>query len=74
MTGDCHARIRGSRGLRCPRRPDQKMFEAEAEGTLALAGFIYELSAASEEEQGYMALVLNAFNVRERGLGDTPPQ
>ncbi|MGO9971506.1 MAG: hypothetical protein ACLP01_01485 [Solirubrobacteraceae bacterium] len=50
------------------------MFEAEAEGTLALAGFIYELSAASEEEQGYMALVLNAFNVRERGLGDTPPQ
>ncbi|MGO9972705.1 MAG: hypothetical protein ACLP01_07855 [Solirubrobacteraceae bacterium] len=22
MTGDCHARIRGSRGLRCPRRPD----------------------------------------------------
>ncbi len=22
MTGDCHARIRGSRGLRCPRPPD----------------------------------------------------
>src|SRR5664280_3300997 len=22
MTGDCHVRIRGSRGLRCPRPPD----------------------------------------------------
>jgi hypothetical protein len=22
VTGDCHARIRGSRGLRCPRPPD----------------------------------------------------
>ncbi len=49
----------------------KKMFEAEAEGPVALAAFIAELSAASEEEQGFMALVLNAFNVRERGLGDT---
>ena len=24
MTGDCHVRIRGSRGLRCPRPPDRE--------------------------------------------------
>ena len=29
MTGDCHAGIRGSRGLRCPRPPDRGSFPDE---------------------------------------------
>ena len=29
MTGDCHAGIRGSRGLRCPRPPDRRSFPNE---------------------------------------------
>ena len=29
MTRECHAGIRGSRGLRCPRRPDRGHFPTE---------------------------------------------
>jgi hypothetical protein len=31
VTGDCHAGIRGSRGLRCPRRPDRARFPGRRE-------------------------------------------
>jgi hypothetical protein len=45
------------------------MLEAEAELPVAAAAIIKEYNALNLEEQGFMAMVLNSFKVRERGLG-----
>lgn len=47
------------------------MFEAETEGPIAIASYVKEANSIDAEEQGFMAMVLNAFKVRERGLGVT---
>jgi hypothetical protein len=48
-------------------------FEKEAEGPIAIAALIKELTAVNKEEIGFMSLLLNKLNVRLRGLGiDTP--
>ena len=45
VTGDCHAGIRGSRGLRCPRRPDPDDLGTLASG-LAVACRVCDWSSA----------------------------
>ena len=50
-----------------------KALEAEAEGPVAIASIIREYNSINLEEQGFMALILNKFKIRERGLGVTSP-
>ena len=51
----------------------EKALEAEAEGPVAIAAILHEYNSINLEEQGFMALILNKFNIRERGLGVTSP-
>jgi hypothetical protein len=49
------------------------MFEAEAELPVAGAAIIHEYNSLNTEEIGFMAVILNAFGVRARGLGVESP-